>query len=152
MKNNHSAFPIAFLAILLFSCSIEEPLEPAGSIIPDIPYIIATLQDDVLTEGPETKTMFQYSNKKLKASWTEGDEIAISPKLYDCINAGTYRVTDPENGVFERITEIGATSSTYGVFYPASKIKSTAQYTRFHYEGQVQRADDPQGTWVHTTV
>ena len=98
MKNNHSAFPIAFLAIFLFSCSIEEPSEPAGSIIPDIPYIIATLEDDVLTEGPETKTLFQYSNKKLKARWTEGDEIAISPKLYDCINAGTYRVTDPEKG------------------------------------------------------
>ena len=145
MKNNHSAFPIAFLAIFLFSCSIEEPSEPAGSIIPDIPYIIATLQDDVLTEGPETKTMFQYSNKKLKASWSEGDEIAISPKLYDYINAGTYRVTDPEKGVFERSKSVGASADKYGVFYPASKIKSTAQYTRFHYEGQVQRADDPQG-------
>lgn len=135
MKNNHSAFPIAFLAIFLFSCSIEEPSEPAGSIIPDIPYIIATLQDDVLTEGPETKTMFQYSNKKLKASWAKGDEIAIVPNLYDLYKAGVYRTNDPEKGVFERITAIGATSSTYGVFYPASKIKSTAQYTRFHYEG-----------------
>ena len=152
MKNNHSAFPIAFLAIFLFSCSIEEPSEPAGSIIPDIPYIIATLQDDVLTEGPETKTMFQYSNKKLKARWSEGDEIAISPKLYDCINAGTYRVTDPEKGVFERSKSVGASATSTACFTRHRRLKAPRNIPDSITRDRCSALTIRKVTWVHTTV
>lgn len=36
-----------------------------------------------------------------------------------------------------------AEDNIYGVFYPGTEIKSTAQFTKFEYSGQVQRKSDP---------
>ena len=128
-----------FAALAAASCSRIEVMEsPEAAPISSVPFIHATLATD-------TRTSFSYSDWTLKACWSEGDMIAVTPDLIQYFNAGLYRVTDPgsSQGKFSCVQAVVGSSSEYGVYYPGDRIKSIAQFTRFDYTGQVQRKSDP---------
>ena len=97
------------------------------------------------TPDPATRTTYTYEDNHLKTSWKAGDIIAITPELWKYHRSGQYEVTDPgtSTATFRKVTAVGATADTYGIFYPGDKIRSTAQFTNFTYTGQVQQKSDP---------
>lgn len=140
MISRHQLFVVlALAAFAASSCSVEEPAAPSSEAeIASVPYIIATL-------GPESRTTLNYTDNMLKACWSEGDLIAVTPDLWQNFNAGLYKVTDPgsSSGVFSCVDPVAGTAGEYGVFYPGDKVQSTSQFTKFDYSDQVQRKSDP---------
>lgn len=135
---------------LAISCVKEEMvIDDDTKLVEGLPFITAILGEDDDSAQPQTKTTFTYlsDSKRLKASWKIGDKISIVPDRYNCYDAGLYELSEinGSQGTFSLVDNVGATTTGngYGIFYPGDRIKSTAQVTRFMYEGQVQSSSDP---------
>ncbi len=123
----------------LASCSKEVDYTKWNTIEDGPEHITVTLSD-------ATKTEYSYEDGCLKTAWAEGDQIAITPQEYNYPSAGVYQAEYPGGSEvsFKKIKNVGTTTaSTYGIFYPGDKIKSTAQFTVPEYSGQVQSKSDP---------
>lgn len=133
--------PTVFILAVL-GCTKENSLTPNSGEVPDIPFITVSLNAD-----PVTRTNYAMDGNNLKTSWAAGDRVAITPALWQYFDAGVYVVSDPGSAtsVFTKEQAVGSTNDTYGVFYPGDKIKSTAQFSKFYYTGQVQKKSDPMG-------
>ena len=120
----------------------------AKEIAPDKGNTIESNLDRItITLGDGTKTEYSYEGQQLKALWSAGDIVSVTPDLWRYFYAGEYEVENPGNSTstFKQKTAVGkeAEDNVYGIFYPGTKIKSTAQFTKFEYSGQVQKKGDP---------
>lgn len=125
---------------LLYGCAKDIAPDDRNKIESNLERITITL-------GDETKTEYSYNDKQLKARWSAGDIVSVTPDLWRYFYAGEYEVENPGNSTstFKQKTAVSkeAEDNIYGVFYPGTEIKSTAQFTKFEYSGQVQRKSDP---------
>lgn len=122
----------------------ENRLVPDAGGVQDIMYITATIGDGDNEAEPETKTSHVMQGSSLKTYWSAGDVISVVPGQGLYSYAGTYRATaSGSSSVFEQVSPVQYNLTPYGVFYPGDRIKSIIEYTKFSYEGQQQRKDDP---------
>lgn len=138
MRYFNTILKVMASAILVSACAKEMSIQEPNKLENDYQYITVTL-------GEETKTSYTYADGELRTSWKAGDVVAITPELWRYNAAGLYQATDPSTGTFEKVSNVGRDADEYGVFYPGDKIKSTSQFTRFSYLGQVQHKSDPKG-------
>ncbi|MBQ9462928.1 MAG: hypothetical protein IJU68_04650 [Bacteroidales bacterium] len=128
---------------LLGACSTNIEVESAvvSEDILDVPVITAILESD----ASETRTSFEFSDYRLKASWSAGDAIAVVPYGYYHTYAGIYTLPDGggTSADFVQTKAVGANASYYYAFYPGDKVKSFAQLPKMSLEGQVQSKDAP---------
>ena len=125
---------------LLCSCAKEIAPDNGNTIENNLDRITITL-------GDGTKTEYSYEDQQLKARWCAGDIVSVTPDLWRYFYAGEYEVENPGNSTstFKQKTAVDkeAEDNIYGIFYPGTKIKSTAQFTKFEYSGQIQKKSDP---------
>lgn len=121
----------------------SEETRPDDPLVPDVPVITATLPEGA-TIGT-TKVDFDFQYPVLSASWHAGDQISVVPDGYNYPKAGLYTLPQGggHTGDFVRTTAVGATASSYTVFFPGDKIKSESQYTRLFFTGQTQDKNAP---------
>ena len=118
----------------------------AKEIAPDKGNTIENNLDRItITLGDRTRTEYSYEDQQLKARWSAGDIVSVTPNLYGYSNAGEYEVENPGNSTstFKQKKAVSSKADVYGIFYPGTQIKSTAQFTKFEYSGQVQKKSDP---------
>ena len=118
----------------------------AKEIAPDIGNTIENNLDRItITLGERTRTDYSYEDQQLKTRWSKGDIVSVTPDLWIYFYAGEYEVENPggSTSTFKQKEAVGSKADVYGIFYPGTKIKSTAQFTKFEYSGQVQRKSDP---------
>lgn len=134
---------LSIIAISLI-CGCAKDIEPnnGNTLESGLERITISLVDG-------TKTAYSYEDQQLKAYWSAGDIVSITPDLWKYHRAGEYEVETPgsSTATFKQKTAIGGESedNIYGIFYPGTKIKSTAQFTKFEYSGQIQKKSDPMG-------
>lgn len=143
MRNIYKLLTIGIGMSLLFQgCNKESLIVADAGDVDELRYITVSLDN-------ATKTDYSMDGNTLKAFWSEGDIVSVVPDLGVYTGAGTYRVTDPgsSSGVFEMIKAVSTPASKYGyaIFYPGDRIKSLPQYTKFSYEGQIQKKSNPMG-------
>ena len=59
--------------------------------------IESNLERITITLGDETKTEYSYNDKQLKARWSAGDIVSVTPDLWRYFYAGEYEVENPGN-------------------------------------------------------
>ena len=134
----------AALAVIALTASCSRAVVPepkaAEPVIESLPYITA-----ILPGAPETKIAFDFPNWVLKASWTPGDQIAVTPGGYGWNVAGIYTLPDGggHSADFTLTQNVGANADEYRVFYPGDRVKCNSDFTRFYMEGQVQSKAAP---------